>query len=622
MQSEKETRLFDQFPPVTLEEWRSKIEADLKGADYEKKLVWQTGEGFSVDPIYSRENLKGLEYLQSEPGAFPFNRGNRTGSNEWDIRQNISYRNDPKEANRQILEALERGASSIGIIFAQGSRLEKDDFYRLLQDVYIQCVPLHFFGYHPHRELYTWLKSLSALQGVKADELGGSLGVRPLGELTERGSLEGGTESALDKLAATLQEVAAGSPGLKVIDIYGAIFQNAGSSLSQELAISLAMANTYIASMEERGIEPRITVRNIAFNFASGPNFFLEIAKLRAARLLWATICKAWGIPEEQARMYIHATSATWNKTLYDPYVNMLRVTTETMSSALGGADAISSASFDQVYGHPGDTGSRIARNTQIILKEEAFFDKVIDPASGSYFIESITDALAAQAWQLFQEIDTKGGYLAALKEGYIQETVEKSVQRKKERIAARRETLLGTNQYPNFNEMIISRLSLHLPPDVPEDSEYKPLKRFRAAAEFEALRLRTEKSGKRPKVVLFKYGNPVWMTARAQFAGNFFACAGFEIIDPPGFRNLEEGYEFVRKVQADIVVLCSSDDEYPEIVPPVHEELSDYSILVLAGYPADTIDQLKAAGMRHFIHMKSNILEELTTYQKLNGIS
>ncbi|MFZ5939532.1 MAG: methylmalonyl-CoA mutase family protein [Bacteroidota bacterium] len=621
MHDEKVNSLFGQFSPVTLEEWKAKIIADLKGADYEKKLVWPTGEGFGVDPVYHTENLAGLDHLAASPGRFPYVRGNKTRSNDWDIRQNISYNNDPKEANRRILDALERGATSIGIIFAQGTSVEKDDFYRLLQDVYVQCVPLHFFGYHPHKELYTWLKSLSALQGVKPDELSGSLGVRPLGELTERGLLSEDLDMALDKLAASLKEVAAGSPGLKVIDIYAAIFQNAGSSLTQELAFALAMANEYIARMEERGIKPEVTVRNIAFNFATGPNFFLEIARLRAARLLWATVCKAWGLPEEQSGMFIHSTGATWNKTLYDPYVNMLRATTETMSAALGGADAISTVSFDQPYGQPGDLGSRVARNTQIILKEEAFFDKVIDPAAGSYFIESITDAIAGKAWELFREVEARGGYLEALKREFIQEEIEKSLARKKERIASRRDTLVGTNQYPDFREMIISKFTPQLAPDLPANPMIRPLKRFRAAAGFEELRLKTEKSGKRPKVLLFKYGNPVWMTARAQFAGNFFACAGFEIIDPPGFKSLEEGFDYTRKVMADIVVICSSDEEYPEIVPPVHDDLSDYSILVVAGNPAESIEQLKAIGIRYFIHMKSDILTELALFQKLNGI-
>jgi len=621
MQAENESRLFEQFQPVSMEEWKAKIIADLKGADYEKKLVWQTGEGFGVDPVYNSENLDGLSHLVSVPGSFPYIRTGRTRSNEWDIRENISYRNDPREANRKILEALERGASSIGVIFTSGTRLEKDDFYRLLQDVYIHCVSLHFFGYHPHRELYGWLKSLAALQSVKADELAGSLGVRPLGELTERGILEGGVDTALDKLAETMNAVASESPGIRVIDIYAAIFQNAGSSLSQELGFALAMGNEYIARMEERGIAPVSSFRNIAFNFASGPNFFLELAKLRAARMLWAAVGKAWGLPEEQSVMYIHSTSANWNKTLYDPYVNMLRVTTETMSAVLGGADAISSASFDAPYGHPGDLGTRIARNTQIILKEEAFFDKVIDPAAGSYFIESITDAIAGKAWEYFKAVEERGGYLAALKEGFIQDEVEASLKRKKERISSRRDTLLGTNQFPDFKELILTKFNPLPPLDLPANPEVRPLKRFRAAEEFEALRLKTERSGKRPKVLLFKYGNPVWMTARAQFAANFFACAGFEIIDPAGFKTFEEGYAYVRKVQADIVVICSSDEEYPEIVPPIHDELSDYSILVVAGNPVESMDQLKAIGIRYFIHMKSSILEDLALFQKLNGI-
>jgi len=289
------------------------------------------------------------------------------------------------------------------------------------------------------------------------------------------------------------------------------------------------------------------------------------------------------------------------------------------MSSILGGADLVTVLPYDYPNGKGTLFSNRIARNVQIILREEAYFDQVADPASGSYYIESLTDSLAEKAWVLFCEIESKGGFRKVFPTGWIQNKVEASRQKKTDRAASGQGRILGTNAYPNYHELNLRQIIV-----VPEKEEInfagvsnRPLQTFRLSSPFEKLRLDTERSPKKPEVLLLKYGNPAWMTARATFAGNFFACAGYEIVDHSPFENIQEGIEFALSGEYDIVVLCSSDDVYSETAPTAHQALSGKSIVVIAGYPADSIDELKKAGIEHFIHRKSNVLRTLTSFNK-----
>jgi methylmalonyl-CoA mutase len=305
--------------------------------------------------------------------------------------------------------------------------------------------------------------------------------------------------------------------------------------------------------------------------------------------------------------------------TLYDPHVNMLRGTTEAMSSILGGADLVNVLPYDYPNGKGSIFSDRIARNVQIILREEAYFDQVADPASGSYYIESLTDSLAELSWDLFCEVESMGGFRKAFAAGWIQEKVEASRKKKTDRASSGKGRILGTNAYPNFHELNLHQLIASPKPEEKDTtgSTLRPIQPFRLSWPFEKLRLDTERSTKRPRVLLLKYGNPVWMTARATFAGNFFASAGYEIVDRSPFLNVEEGITFASSGDFDIVVLCSSDDVYGETAPAVQKALSGLSIVVIAGYPADNIDELKKAGLEHFIHRNSNVLQTLTSFNK-----
>jgi methylmalonyl-CoA mutase len=321
--------------------------------------------------------------------------------------------------------------------------------------------------------------------------------------------------------------------------------------------------------------------------------------------------------------MNVHAVTSKWNQTIYDPYVNMLRGTTESMSAVLSGIDSLTVTPYDESFEKPTEFAERIARNTQIILKEESYFDKVVDPAGGSYYIENLTASIAEHAWSLFKEIEDKGGYIEAFKAGIIQEKVNETANKRNHNIASRKEVILGVNQYPNASEKMDAKYdadTIITKVDKMDDAIAEPLKPYRGAEEIELLRLKTDQSAKTPKVFLLTIGNPAMRKARAGFASGFFACAGFDIIDNLGFDSVEEGVKAAMEQKSDIVVVCSSDDEYPEVAPAVNEKMGSKAITVVAGYPA-CVDDLKAKGIKHFIHIKSNLLETLKGFQKELGI-
>ncbi|MCX6271227.1 MAG: methylmalonyl-CoA mutase family protein, partial [Bacteroidetes bacterium] len=325
----------------------------------------------------------------------------------------------------------------------------------------------------------------------------------------------------------------------------------------------------------------------------------------------------------ESLEMTIHATTSHWNKTLYDPYVNVLRTTTETMAAAIAGADVISVGPFDQTFTSPDDFSMRIARNQQIILQEESYLGKIIDPGAGSYYIEKLTDALAARAWELFRQAEEKGGFVESMKLGLIQDEVERTRLQKETDIVGRKTFVLGTNQYPNQEEKMAGKISrTGTTPQI--HSFCRPLIISRGSEKLENIRLATEKhvlsGNKTPDVFLFTIGNLAMRKARASFSSNFFGCAGYHIIDNTGFSGVEEGIQACLEVSPGIVVICSSDEEYPDLVPAICQGLKTAGfsgVIVLAGYPKDILDHLRSAGIDEFIHVRTNLVEALTRFHK-----
>ncbi len=619
--AKKKQKLFTDFAPVTTDEWEAKINADLKGRDYERALVWKTYEGFKVRPYYREENLKDLNYLDTLPGEFPFVRGNKKRDNEWLVRQNI-FVTDFAEANKKALDILGKGVTSLGFLFNNCNKNTKADLAVLLKNICLEAAEINLVCPTDSSNCAKLFAEFVAEGKWENKNVIASASIDPLGTFVLTGKLN---NNVLAQLADTIEEVKL-LPQFRTISVHGKFFANSGSSIVQELAFSLAQGAEYLDMLTDDGIEIDDVANAIKFNFGIGSNYFMEIAKLRAARLLWAQIVKTYNPKSnDSAKLIAHSETNRFNKTVYDPYVNMLRTQTEAMSAALGGAHSITVLPFDAIYEEPTEFSERIARNQQALLKEESYLDKIVDPAAGSYYIENLTNSLINEAWKLFLEVQEKGGFIAAFREGFIQNEIKIMAAKRDKNIALRRENLLGTNQFPNFNEKIETEFdgSLFDAVDLTaDDAEVETLKPYRGAQPFEALRYTTDvysKTNKRPVAFMLTIGNLTYRKARAQFSCNFFAVAGFTVIDNNGFKTVEEGVAAAKKAGADIVVVCSSDDEYAEIVPEVAAQL-DSEIVVVAGAPACKAE-LEEKGITNFIHVKSNLLEELKAYQTELGI-
>ncbi|HPS13843.1 MAG TPA: methylmalonyl-CoA mutase family protein, partial [Prolixibacteraceae bacterium] len=555
-------------------------------------------------------------YLNTLPNEFPFVRGTKVSGNEWFIRQDIQVTN-LEEANKKALEVLNKGVNSLGFVFKGCTEVSVSDLEVLLKDVCLDAIEVNLISCCKSvgngRALAQYI---SKKYGADANVIA-SVKVDPLGSMTRNGAFD----EAVFAEMKTLVEETNSLENFRSIAVTGKNFRDAGSSIVQELGFSLAMGAEYLTCLTEAGLSIDDVACNIKFNFGVGANYFMEIAKLRAARLLWAKIVKVYNPSCECAcKMVIHSENTIFNKTIYDPYVNMLRTQTETMSAVLGGTDSMTVLPFDAVYEPTTEFSERIARNQQILLKEESHLDKIADPAAGSYYIENLTDSIADQAWKLFLDVQEKGGYVAAFKEGFVQAQVNATAAKMDSAIATRRENLLGTNQFPNFSEYMQHEVDAEVFSKKTCKSEKavaEPLARYRGAQAFEALRYATDvysKEHKRPLVFMLTIGNLAMRKARAQFSCNFFAVAGFEVVEGKGYSNVEDGVVDAVEAGADIVVICSSDDEYAEFAPAAFEKLID-GIFVVAGNPACK-EELEAKGIKNFIHVRSNLLEELKSYQ------
>lgn len=620
-------KLFNEFPPVSTSAWEQKIEQDLKGADYEKKLIWKTLEGIKVRPYYRAEDLADQEYLDGLPGKPPYVRGNATGANDWLIRQDIIL-DDIAEANKKSLFVLDRGITSLGFITTPpaGKQLlhDQNDFSQLLKDIYFECIHLNFVCGGDAPQIVKMLDAERRTKSIDQENIFGAVDFDPLGYLTTSGNWSADEHTDMQQAAGLVKFTAENLPQYRVLGINGYFLSNAGASIVQELGYSLAMAAEYFRKLTDSGLSPDLISRHIQLNLGVGTNYFMEIAKIRAMRYLWAKLAGAFQ-PESDAALKadIHSITSEWSQTIYDPYVNVLRATTESMAAVIGGTDSLTVRPFTYAYKPTTKFSGRIARNIQIILKEEAYLGKIKDPGAGSYYIENLTNSLIEEAWQILLKTEDAGGYLSALKKGIVQEDIKTTADKRRELIATRREVLLGTNQYPNAAEEAgreIDRLRA-FPEEKQEATIVAPIKKYRGAMAFEKLRLATEKHpGGKPVVALLTFGNPVMRRARAGFSANFFACAGYEVIDHPGFDTPADGVKSAVEAGARMVVLCSDDEEYATLAPKVKAMLPENIILVVAGAPP-SMEELKGQGIENFIHMRSNVLETLTEYHRKLGI-
>ena len=622
--AEQELNLLADFPAISTQTWKDKIIADLKGADFEKKLVWRTPEGFNVQPFYRREDLKGLKTTVSAPGQFPYVRGTKT-NNEWAIRQNICACKNARKANAKALDVLNKGITSLGFCLDK-EKLNYHFIKVLLDGIKADAICINFTICPCAAPLLAnILVRYYGRMGYDVKNMQGSINVDPLKQMLIKGKLLT-REQVTEKITATVK-AAKSLPGYRVVGVNSVILNNSGAYCAQELAYALAWGAEYMTMLTEAGVPNYKAANAIRFNMGIGGNYFMEIAKFRAGRMLWAKIVEAYKDPtftaalKEAAKMNVSAETSRFNMTVFDAYVNLLRSQTETMSAALAGVDEIVVTPFDVTYEQPTEFAERIARNQQLLLKEESHFDKVVDPAAGSFYLENLTHAIAQEAWKQFLAIQEQGGMYEMVASGKVQEAIQANLTKRLGDVAKRKEILLGSNQYPNFTEKAAKKIKTT---DcgcgccATHQGEIPTLPVARAAEEFEALRLETEAAKRQPVAFMLTIGNLAMRIARAQFSCNFLACAGYKVIDNNGFATVAEGIKAARKAKADIIVLCSSDDEYATYAPEAWKKLQGAKeLFIVAGAPACS-DDLKALGITNFINVRSNVLETLKSYNAL----
>jgi methylmalonyl-CoA mutase len=442
------------------------------------------------------EDIENLKYINTLPGEFPFNRGTKIKDNSWHVRQNITV-TDYSEANLKALTVLMKGVDSIGFIITDPESINESNFKTLLQDIHIETIEVNFLSNGKAKEILDLLVNIVNERGLDRGLIHGGIEADPLGRLMLNGTLCIPVEAGLDYLAS-LTIIASVLPNLRTVHLNASHFNNAGSDIVQELAFSVSMGSEYLTQLTERGLSAEIAASRIRFSFGIGSGYFTEIAKLRAARLLWSVVTTGFKpTHNESIKMDIHCVTSEWNKTVFDPYVNMLRTQTEAMSAILGGTDSLTVEPFDIVFRQPDEFSERIARNQQLILKEESYFDKVADPSAGSYYIENLTWLIAENAWKLFLEIEDHGGFLSSLKSGIIQGKLSVSANRRKADIKDGKEILLGTNRFPDNNEKAPSGIELSRifkSKKLEKDLQTEPINLFRGSEEYERLRLEADK--------------------------------------------------------------------------------------------------------------------------------
>lgn len=594
-------KLFEEFPPVTKQAWIEKAKADLKGADFDKKLVWNTYEGFAVQPFYTEEDLAAIQPFADAVAAV------QKTQPGWIAHVRITER-EAKAIDNKIQWAVNQGATGIVIDVDDPVSF---DFKIALESADPSTLHISFRLPAPSAAFVEKYFDYLALRKVALTSIHGFSDADVLSHW-----LTTGTTPDFSALAAQLK-ITSQAPHFHGLVLHGEPFVNAGSNSTQEIAFLLNELTDCLEALQSSGLKPESLLREVYIRSAVGGDYFFEIAKLRALRLLLHNIQQAY--TKQPVAIPVMVTNASWSKTIYDPNVNMLRNTTEAMAAVLGGCDALLIAPHDEDYETPTEFSTRIALNISHLLQGEAYLDKVQDPAKGSYYIEAITKALAEQALALFKEIEQLGGFVQTAKSGVIQQRVEEVCKRKLADVATRKQTYVGVNQYVNIKEKNI------IVPEAPaSDGAFRLLHPMRATHAYEQLRAQTENyhksTGHRPSVYLMSFGNLAMRKARASFTTHFFTSAGFEVSRENFYENPLQAVDVVTAGPHDLVVLCSSDDDYAAHAKTFAEAFhtsGTSKTLVLAGYPPALVDELKAAGIDLFIHVKSNVVDVISGLQK-----
>lgn len=648
-----ETSLFAEFSPPTHEEWVAAAVASLKDKPLDK-LTHLTYEGIPIAPLLGPEATADLP--ATAPGQFPFRRGTHGDVNldqPWLIAQPLAG-SDPAKLNEQLRYDLAHGQTAVS--WPINDHFTADDIRTVLTDVKLVDVPL--FIPCPHG-----LPPLAALAAACPNDLArlhGGLLYDPVAWLAGEGNQP--LKAMYDATAVLTQWAIENAPHLHTLAVMPAHYRECGAHAVQEIALMLATAVYHIRQLQQRGLDINTIGSRLLVMFGLGSDFFMTVAKLRAARTVWAQMMAAFGGNTAAQKITIHAQTSASNKSRLDPHVNMLRATTEAFAAALGGADSIEITPFDAPQHTPDEFSRRIARNVHLILQNEVNLAQLLDPAGGSYIVEYLTEELAQRGWSLFQEIEAAGGVVAALQTGMIQQHIGETAAARQNDLATRKTVMVGTNMYPNRGEKLLPQTEVTAVPLTHQEKgdlsqmlaalhkaepanqmaravaaaeagasleqlsevmfaeaekiEVERLRPFLAADPFVQLRHWANEyakaQGHPPRIFLANMGPLRQHKARADFARSFFEIGGFEIVQSEGFASPEAAANAVHESGAKAVVICSTDETYPALVPPLMQGIKAQqpgTVVILAGYPQDQIEAHKAAGIDAFIHLGADCL-------------
>jgi methylmalonyl-CoA mutase len=704
--------LKSEFSSPTFEEWKAQVEKDLKGASYEKKLITKTYEGINLNPIYTSKDIKESPFIDSLPGSENFVRGGTTtgfGGKPWDVNQEILVA-DVENFNIEIREALKNGQNCVNLLLDTATKLGLDADYapidkvgdkglsisainsvkRAFDNIDLSKVPIYLDAGYNSVPILSLINAYISTTDTDIAKLNAAITADPMAHLCIYGELPVNQSIIFDMMKNALEWTKKSAPKIRTIGVNTLPYQNAGANSVQELAYAMSTLVYYLNQLLERDAEAEEVINNIQFSFGISTNYFMEIAKFRAAKVLLTNIANEYGVDTKNLKINIGAKSSSFYQTTLDPYVNLLRSTTETFSAILGGVNNITTSPFDESARTPDGFSRRIARNTQTILREESHLDQVIDPAGGSYFIESLTEEMANKAWDLFKEIENEGGIFDALSKGIVQDKISAVTDSRKKDINKRKSVIVGTNMFADVNETkleerkidqekfqkkraeylkkfrlsgskekheavmeklnsisnsnssviidtmteayligtTIGEISSALNSSHKEKIQIDKLSKKRTSEDFEQLRkLATDyqtQNGSLPKVYLANWGSIKDYKARADFSKGFFEVGGFDVIDPKGFLSIEDIINSSVDSRAPIIVICSTDDNYSDIVPQIVNELKTQKPdiqIILAGYPKEQIEEHKKSGIDDFIFLGADAMEVLTSlYNKIGG--
>lgn len=606
--SKQSAPLFAEFSPPSYEEWVEATIKSLKGRPL-STLTSQTVEGIEIRPFYSQADIANLTYLSSQPGQPPYQRGTKRQAQPWFITQTLPYAT-PQQFNHALLDDLRRGQTAVYLNPNITKMNHLPDLSTALAGIDFATAPIFIGGGQASLPLVPLLAEHLQQTGQPLTAVQGGLFHDPLAELARNGGTA--ADDLYEASAKLMGWGAENVPTFTMLAVDTAVYHNGGANGVQELAFALATGVTHIRSLQKHGFDIGQIASQLRFIFAIGGDFFMEIAKLRAARLLWAQVIAAFGGDATAQKMQIHGETGTTNKSRLDPHVNMLRTSAETFAASVGGADTITTTSFNQSFAtEPDEFAQRIARNQQIILQEEVSLSQLIDPVGGSYFVEWLTDQLAQKAWTLFQDIEQQGGMLAALKSGTAQKMVAETAVSRATALAKRKDVLVGVNRYANVGE----QFSVNSEQSPVSSLQVTPIKPIRLAEPFERLREwandYAKGKGHPPHIFLANMGSLRQHKAHADFVRGFFEVGGFEMIDSQGFDSVEAAAKAVLDCGETAVVICSSDETYPDIVPPLVQKITlqqPEAVIMLAGYPKEH-QAYKTAGIDAFIHLGADCL-------------